>query len=365
MYRKRLSSPRCRSELIDSVGCRRLWTKICIKKEKFVRCNNTGRIRRCSHWNRICSVPSSNHKLVLSENRFGKCVSGSHQTSIQSSLPLIDYVTVDHMGGESIKELINSESLGNNYNMMNHSRNDISIKEKREIDLIEKGLKFRENCREAQYPWIKSSYYLPKNRQHAAAILKSTEKRLMKDTASMRIYSRQIQDMLDRKVARKLSATEMETYDGPVYYIPHHKVLKPDSETTPYSIVFNSSSNYKEHVLNDYWAKGPMLLDNLAGVLLRFQENLVVVIGDIQKMYHSTKLALPDQHTHRFLWCDFELNREPDTYGMTSVCFGVRPAGTIASTALHKTAVMAGVDFSRAKDTIKHNSYDLIGSFSR
>ena len=107
--------------------------------------------------------------------------------------------------------------------------------------------------------------------------------------------------MIDRNVARKLSAEEMREYKGPVHYITHHSVLKPQSQSTPLRIVFNSSANFRGHRLNDYWAKGPTLINNLPGILLRFRENIVGVVGDISKMYHSVKLSLQDQHTHRFL----------------------------------------------------------------
>ena len=43
------------------------------------------------------------------------------------------------------------------------------------------------------------------------------------------------------------------------------------------------------HVLNDYWAKGLDLLNNLLGVLIRFRENEIVLMGDISKMYHTVK----------------------------------------------------------------------------
>ena len=45
------------------------------------------------------------------------------------------------------------------------------------------------------------------------------------------------------------------------------------------------------HVLNEYWAKCPHLLNNLLGVLIGFRENRVAFIGDIKKMYHTLKTS--------------------------------------------------------------------------
>jgi len=74
--------------------------------------------------------------------------------------------------------------------------------------------------------------------------------------------------MIDRDVARKQTREEFQKYKGPAHYISHYEVPKPDSKSTPVRIVFNSSPNYMGHVLNEYWAKGPDLLNSLLGILM-------------------------------------------------------------------------------------------------
>ena len=78
--------------------------------------------------------------------------------------------------------------------------------------------------------------------------------------------------MIEREFARKLSQTELKNYKGPIHYISHHEVLKPDSKSTPVRIVFNSSARYMGHMRDDYWAKRPHLLNDLLGVLIRFRK---------------------------------------------------------------------------------------------
>ena len=48
--------------------------------------------------------------------------------------------------------------------------------------------------------------------------------------------------MINRGVARKLTENGMRSYNGPVHYISHHEVLKPESPSTPSRIEFNSSA---------------------------------------------------------------------------------------------------------------------------
>ena len=112
------------------------------------------------------------------------------------------------------------------------------------------------------------------------AKLADTERRLRKNADHARVYDEQIKDMLTRNVARKLSKEELTNYKGPTHYIAHHEVLKPESKSTPVRIVFNSSANYMGHVLNEYWAKGPDLLNNLLGILIRFREKTKLLLSE-------------------------------------------------------------------------------------
>ena len=195
-------------------------------------------------------------------------------------------------------------------------------------------------------------------------MLISTEKRLAKHEEHAKVYQKQIEDMIEREVVRKLSQTELENYKGPIHYISHHKVLKSDSKSTPVRIVFNSSARYMGHVVNDYWAKGPHLVNDLLGVLIRFRENNIAMIGDIKKMYHAVKIKTIEQHTHRFLWRDMDTGRPPDTYVIQRVSFGDKPSGTIATVALRKPAEMGADKYPKAAQVIKENTYmdDIIES---
>ena len=112
--------------------------------------------------------------------------------------------------------------------------------------------------------------------------------------------------------------------------------------------------------------KGPDLLNDLFGVLLRFRENQVAFLGDISKMYHSIRIPEMDQQVHRFLWRNLETNREPDVYVKTVLTFGDKPAPAMAQTALRKTAKEAKATFPAAAKVIEDNTYmdDICDSVS-
>ena len=80
-------------------------------------------------------------------------------------------------------------------------------------------------------------------------------------------------------------------------------------------------------------------------------------MGDVKKMYHTVKTRTIEQHTHRFLWRDMNINREPDTYVIQRVSFGDKPSGAIATMAMRKTAEMSSKRYPQAARTIINNSY--------
>ena len=164
-------------------------------------------------------------------------------------------------------------------------------------------------------------------------------------------------EMNELNYSRKLTEEELKDYQGPVHYASHHGVLRPEKASTPLRIVFNSSAMYQGHCLNDYWMKGPDLLNSLFGVILRFRENEVAVSGDISKMYHQVLIPPADQHVHRFVWRNLDTTRPPDTYVKTVLTFGDKSAPAMAQIALRKTAEEGEGISERAAAAIKDNSY--------
>ena len=108
-----------------------------------------------------------------------------------------------------------------------------TLKEERELKLIEEGLTHQGDHWLARYPWVRNPNELPNNREAAVKMLESTQKRLQKNEFLHETFRKQIGDMIQRGVARKLTQAEIENYNGPVYYSSHHKVLKPESTSTP------------------------------------------------------------------------------------------------------------------------------------
>ena len=133
-------------------------------------------------------------------------------------------------------------------------------------------------------PWERDPKELPDNYQQALAKLINTERRLKRNLEHADVYQSRIDDLVERGCARKLTADEKKSHGGPVHYISHHAVVRPEKKTTPCRVVFNSAAKYKGYVLNDYLMKGPDLLNSMLVVMLKFREKAVGYVGDVSKM---------------------------------------------------------------------------------
>ena len=51
--------------------------------------------------------------------------------------------------------------------------------------------------------------------------------------------------MVDRNVAKKLCSSDLKEHHGPVHYILHHEVLKPESQSTMEHVFTRMENEYR------------------------------------------------------------------------------------------------------------------------
>ena len=152
-----------------------------------------------------------------------------------------------------------------------------------------------------RYPCQCDPIQLKDNRKQALVLAERTENRLIKDN-SLTKYNEQVQDMINRNVLVEISKAEDESYEGPKFYVSHHDVRKPDSSSTPLRLVINSSLRYQGLSPNDVWIKAPNQLNDMWGILIRFRDHKIALVGDMKKMYNSIHTTQAEKHLRRVLW---------------------------------------------------------------
>jgi hypothetical protein len=302
-----------------------------------------------------------NH-LVARKSPLGWVIFGSTSSDLRNVTTTVLHVKVT--SPVDLSDFWTTETMGVQVDPCVCDANKLNQVDREEKMMIEQSARKVGDQWMIPYPWKRNPAELPDNKEQAVKRLESTERRLLKKPNEADAYNRKIVEMEEMNFASKLTTKEIEEYKGPVHYISHHAVLRPDSTSTPVRIVFNSSSSYQGHVLNEYWRKGPDLLNDLFGVILRFRENEVAVTADISKMYHRVLIPMEDRHVHRFLWRNLETNRPPDIYVMNVLPFGDKPAPAMAQIALQKTVEEGESSNPEAARTIKDNTYmdDILDS---
>ncbi|XP_065195672.1 uncharacterized protein LOC135827076 [Sycon ciliatum] len=159
-------------------------------------------------------------------------------------------------------------------------------------------------------PWKSERPVMPESRAKALGRLHSLEKRLRRDSAAATAYS---------DVIRKYLA------------------------------------NGNGVALNDVISAGPKLQQSLPKVLLRFRQNKVAIICDIQEMYLQISLAPEDRPFHRFLWRNNE--QEPAKYEFNRVVFGVNASPFLAQYAARHNAHQHADNYPHAAETVLESTY--------
>ncbi|XP_076230300.1 uncharacterized protein LOC143176716 [Nomia melanderi] len=149
--------------------------------------------------------------------------------------------------------------------------------------------------------------------------------------------------------------TQVETFDAPGFYLPHHAVVKPSSTTTKVRVVFDGSAKTSSGIsLNDALMIGPTIQDDLFSLLLRFRMHAFVITGDIEKMYRQFLVRPEDRAYQRILWRDNGCIR---TYEMNVVTFGLSSAPYLAIRCVHQLADDEGDAYPEAAEIIKRDLY--------
>ena len=156
---------------------------------------------------------SAGHLLLL-DNRFGMVIGGTYPTLKERTKKVLQHATVHH-AMVRVEDFYKLEQLGVECTpkcgscrcgQCHPGRKSMTLKEESEYKMIEDKLTYKADQKkwEVGYPWIKDPKALPDNKEAALATLKATKKRLKQNPAHAAVYRKQIENMIDRGVARRL-----------------------------------------------------------------------------------------------------------------------------------------------------------------
>lgn len=87
--------------------------------------------------------------------------------------------------------------------------------------------------------------------------------------------------------------------------------------------MFDCSAKYSGTSLNVHLLPGSDMINNLSGVLMRFRQQLIALMCDIEKMFHQFHVQENDHNYLSFLWWkDGDTSTQPQEYRMKVHLFG-------------------------------------------
>ncbi|XP_032416531.1 uncharacterized protein LOC116718567 isoform X6 [Xiphophorus hellerii] len=206
-------------------------------------------------------------------------------------------------------------------------------------------------------PFKSESSVLPINRCVAEQRLLSLKRKFNMNSTFKKDYIAFMNDMLCNGYAEIVPDDQLMGNEGKVWYIPHHGVYHPRKGKL--RVVFDCAATFKGTSLNCQLLQGPDLTNSVVGVLLRFRQEPIAVMADIQAMFHQ--VHVPEKHRDclRFLWWpNGDTSQVPQEYRMTVHLFGAVSSPSCANYALRRTAEDNSQQFpAEVVSTIKHNFY--------
>ena len=233
----------------------------------------------------------------------------------------------------------------------------MSVENTRAVKIWNDSIKLTDGHYMMDIPFRKENPELPDNRVLAEKRLQYLGKRLQKDSELHRRYSAGIKELLDKGYAEEVDPKKLPQ-DGVTWYLPHHNVINPN-KPEKLRIVFDCAAEYDGASLNKNVLQGPDLTCKLLGVLLRFREYQVAIMGDVEAMYHQVRVSQRHRNALRFLWWkDDQIGGDLVTYHMNVHLFGGVWSPSCATFALRRTAEDNKELFKQeVVDTVSSNFY--------
>ncbi|XP_077978766.1 uncharacterized protein LOC144434185 [Glandiceps talaboti] len=226
------------------------------------------------------------------------------------------------------------------------------------------------NCEDGHYqvplPFRHPDVKMPNNRSVAEQRIKHLKRRFARDHQYHEDYKVFMETIINKGYAEKIPDQELEGEDGKKWYIPHHGVYHPQKRKI--RVVFDCAAEFQGTSLNKELMQGPDLTNSLVGTLIRFRQEPVALMADIEAMFSQVAVPKEYHNFQRFLWWPEGDSDQPlQEYRMKVHIFGATSSPSCANYALKRTAEDSKKCYRpEVTNTIQNNFYvdDMLKSVS-
>ena len=200
-------------------------------------------------------------------------------------------------------------------------------------------------------PWRKENPDIQDNYRLALRRLKSLIKRFDQNKTLRQQYDDITKEQLKKGIIEEVNGKEIS--GKPRHYIPHHVVITPEKSTTKVRVVYDASAktNKESLSLNECLHRGPVILEDLCGILLRFRTTKIGIIADIEKAFLQVALNQRDRDVTGLLWLK-DINRCATKDNIQTYRFTRLPLFLLSGTISHHLELDASDTAIQVKDYI-------------
>ncbi|XP_036346930.1 uncharacterized protein LOC118756269, partial [Rhagoletis pomonella] len=296
---------------------------------------------------------------IASKTRLGWTLQGCHAN--QSREFMVNVHTCDCE--KSLRRL--HEAVKNYFNLEEPKPKQLlSADDNKALAILNASCKKVSNRYEVGLLWRNEDVVLPESYGNAYKRLMCLERKFNKDPLLKSTIQQQIDNLISKGYAKKLSPAEATIQPSKTWYLPIFTVTNPN-KPGKIRLVWDAAAKANGVCLNDFMFPGPDLLNSLVEVLLSFRVGRVAVCGDVAEMFHQINIRESDMHAQRFLWWDeADKPQQPSVYVMRALTFGVNCAPCIAHFIRDNNAEQFRHEFPRAVEAVQRYHYvdDFIDS---
>lgn len=183
---------------------------------------------------------------------------------------------------------------------------------------------------EVGLPWKHTHCEIPDHLSLCEGRLRSLIRRLRSNPNMLLEYDKIIKDQLRQGIVERVEGLSNQ---GNFHYLPHHGVVRQDSETTKLRVVYDGSARAigDDYSLNDCLLTGPNCIPRLFNILVQFRWDRIAVTADIEKAFLMISIKPSDRDFLRFLWIENPGNPQSEVAHLrfTRLVFGLRPSPAV------------------------------------
>ncbi|XP_038154235.1 uncharacterized protein LOC119791920 [Cyprinodon tularosa] len=265
--------------------------------------------------------------------------------------------SVNRIAVEEVEQLLIQQYNTDFPERVYDDKEEMSQEDKLFMKSVQSTTKFKDGHYSVGLPLRDKAVKMPNNRCVAEQRAAGLRRKLTRNQEFLEDYKGFMESILGKGYAMEVPQDQLARDDNRVWYVPHHGVYHPKKKKI--RVVFDCNASFQDVSLNGQLMQGPDLTNTLIGALVRFREEPIAVMADIESMFYQVRVPETDADLLRFLWWPAgDLSTPVKEYRMMVHLFGATSSPSVASYVLRRTAEdRRDTAPPEAVETVLHNFY--------